>query len=66
LHAVAPLVAAIAKAALVLFVLRRRGFEVGACEIIEQDVEADTEPGLHGCNAFGRYRMNRSCQRPVR
>lgn len=47
MHAVAPLVAAIAKAALVLFVLRRRGFEVGAGQIIEQDVEADTEPGLH-------------------
>jgi hypothetical protein len=33
--------------------------EVGAGQIIEQDVETDAEPGLHGCNAFGRYRMNR-------
>jgi hypothetical protein len=46
LHAVTPLVAAVTKAALVLFILRRRGFEVSACQIIEQDVEVDTEQVL--------------------
>src|ERR687896_1550202 len=46
LHAVAPLVAAVTKAALVLFVLRRRGFDVSTCQIIEQDVEVDTEQVL--------------------
>jgi len=43
LHAVGSLVAAIAIAALVLFVLRQRGFEVSARQIVEQDIEADAE-----------------------
>jgi len=43
---VGPLVAAVAEAALIVFVLRGRGLEVRARQIVEQDVEADAEQVL--------------------
>jgi hypothetical protein len=43
LYAVRPVIARIAKAALVAFRKRRIGFEIGAGQIVEQDVVADVE-----------------------
>ena len=43
LHAVAALVAAVAVAALGVFIVRRRGLEIGTREIIQQDFETCSE-----------------------
>ena len=43
LHTVAALVAAVAKTPLVIVILRRIGLEIGAGQIIEQDLEAQVE-----------------------
>jgi hypothetical protein len=46
LHAVAALVAAVAVAALVRFIVRRSGLEIGAGEVIQQDFETSPEQVL--------------------
>jgi hypothetical protein len=46
LHAIFALVTAVAEAALVLFVLRRRRLEIGAGEVVEQHIELCPEQVL--------------------
>jgi hypothetical protein len=43
LHTIRPVIAWISEAALVAFGKRRIGFEIGACQIVEQHVGADVE-----------------------
>ena len=57
LDAVGALVAAIAEAALVVFVLRRIGFEIGAGQVVEQDVEAGVEEIAPAIDEMGEQRL---------
>ena len=57
LHAVGPMIARIAEAPLVAFGERRVGLEIGAGQIVEQNVEAGVEQVLPACDQMIEQRL---------